>query len=111
MAYAELEKKPSFNGFRAKFPILPVWDDHDFGLNDGDGTFKFKKESQTIFKRYFEIDQPSNQGEDQRFRRDGVYGAYHFGSGNQRVNIIVLDLRFFKSPWVKRDVKIVSNEG
>ena len=103
-AYAELEKKPSFNGFRSKFPILPVWDDHDFGRNAADGTFEYKKESQTIFKHYFEIDRASNKV-DQRKERDGVYGSYHFGRGNRRVSIIVLDLRYFKSPWVKRDPK------
>ena len=102
-AYHELEKKPSFTGFRAKYPILAVWDDHDFGVNDGGASFPYKRSSQAIFKKFFEIDDKRNK--DPRRGRDGVYGAWWYGVDTRRVHIVVLDCRFFKSDWALRDPK------
>ena len=102
-AYHELEKKPSFTGFRAKYPILAVWDDHDFGVNDGGASFPYKRNSMAIFKKFFEIDDKRNK--DPRRGRDGVYGAWWYGVDTRRVHIVVLDCRFFKSNWALRDPK------
>jgi hypothetical protein len=34
-------------------PVFAVWDDHDFGINDGDRTFPYKEESRAIFETFF----------------------------------------------------------
>lgn len=34
-------------------PIFAVWDDHDFGKDDGDSTFKYKKEARETFEAFF----------------------------------------------------------
>ena len=34
-AYAALEKKEHFKRFRRQVPVQAVWDDHDYGKNDG----------------------------------------------------------------------------
>ena len=34
-------------------PILAIWDDHDYGLNNGDKHFKYKKEMQKLFRGFF----------------------------------------------------------
>lgn len=34
-------------------PIIAIWDDHDFGKNDGDRDFPLKEESQRIFRAFF----------------------------------------------------------
>ena len=43
----------SFVPVAARIPQLAVWDDHDFGINDGDRTFLAKDESLAVFKRYW----------------------------------------------------------
>jgi alkaline phosphatase D len=35
----------SSGGFDASPRLIGTWDDHDFGVNDGDGTLPFKRES------------------------------------------------------------------
>ena len=32
-AYGQLAQNPYFRSFSASVPVVPMWDDHDFGLN------------------------------------------------------------------------------
>jgi alkaline phosphatase D len=101
-AYNKLGSKPSFVGFRKQHPILPIWDDHDFGYNDGGATFKYKEISLDIFKKFFDV-----KKNDQRYNRKGLYGNWVYGDANKNrmVHLIMLDLRYYKSDWVLRDPK------
>eukprot|EP00942_MAST-04A_sp_MAST-4A-sp1_P014955 g14955.t1 len=101
-AYNELDSKPSFIGFRQLHPILPIWDDHDFGYNDGGGSFIYKDITLRKFKSFFDI-----QENDPRYTRKGLYGNWLYGdaSKNRLLHLIVLDLRYYKSDWVLRDPK------
>lgn len=40
---------------KALVPVFATWDDHDYGINDGDKNFKFKLVSLEIFKSFFPI--------------------------------------------------------
>ena len=97
-AYKQLDSKPSFIGFRKQHPILPIWDDHDFGYNDGGGKFKYKEVSLGMFKRFFDIKE-----NDPRYSQKGLYGSWLFGGPDRLVHVIVLDLRYYKSEWELRD--------
>ncbi len=37
-------------------PIFATWDDHDFGQNDGDKTYKYVKDAKVIFEDFFPRD-------------------------------------------------------
>ena len=89
-SYARLASRPEFQDFRAKVPMLAVWDDHDFGQNDAGGTFAFKEYAERIFETFW--------GSDQAVRtRPGVQQDVVIGPGGERVQIIMLDTRFFRS--------------
>lgn len=96
-AYAKLAAEPHYARFAAAVPILPVWDDHDYGTNDGDATFAMKEEAQRIFLDAFAV-----PPDDARRKREGVYHAQVFGPPGRRVQVILLDVRYFRSPWTKR---------
>jgi alkaline phosphatase D len=99
MVYNRLSCKPGFQALTRNVKhILAIWDDHDFGMNDGGKHFVAKRESQTIFSEFFRLD-PS------RVRDDGVYGSYQFQSVNGNVNIILMDLRFNRD-----DLNVCSKE-
>ena len=36
-------------------PILAIWDDHDYGMNNGHGNFKYKKEITKLFRDFFPL--------------------------------------------------------
>lgn len=93
--YQTLASKPEYAGFRARVPILATWDDHDFGINDGGREYPRKEESKQMMLEFFGEPQDSP-----RRKRPGVYTSYKFGPKGQQLQIILLDLRWFRSPLI-----------
>jgi len=72
--------------------VVSIWDDHDYGINDGGGDFKNKRESQKIFLDFWDI--PDS---DIRHSRDGLYFNELISIDGFKINLVVLDTRFFRS--------------
>ena len=96
--YATLAAIPGWQRIRKACPVLAVWDDHDYGINDAGVEWKFKDESKAILLDFFDVPADSP-----RRTRDGVYGAAVFGPPGQRVQVILLDTRYFRSPLTRAD--------
>ena len=94
-AYAKLAAQPGFQQLRRTTPILATWDDHDYGTNDSGGDFPAKAMSQQVFLDFFGVSKDSP-----RRRQQGVYHAETFGPPGRRVQIILLDTRYHRSPLV-----------
>lgn len=93
-AYWQQSRKAEFRELLTTRPTLAVWDDHDFGVNDGGGeTFAQRELARQMFIRFWNLGEDSPQN-----HPDGVYGAYGFGPQGQRLQIIILDTRFNRSP-------------
>lgn len=90
-AYALQASHPEFRAFRSAVPMTAVWDDHDFGPNDAGGAFAFREFSETLFETFW------RSSEDVR-SRPGVYDSITMGPDGRRVQVILLDTRFFRSP-------------
>ena len=91
--YAELGAKPEFAAFRSKVPVLATWDDHDYGINDGGVEYSKKEESKKIMLDFF-----GEPADSERRQRPGIHTSYEFGPDGKRLQIILLDLRWFRSP-------------
>ncbi|MEZ5935937.1 MAG: alkaline phosphatase D family protein [Alphaproteobacteria bacterium] len=98
VAYARAAKIETLNRLRATRPVLATWDDHDFGMNDAGGDFPNKRASQELFLINWRVPE-----DDPRHRRDGVYHEATFGPKGRRVQVILLDTRFFRSPLKETD--------
>jgi alkaline phosphatase D len=96
-AYQRLSEQSDFQTFASRVPILAIWDDHDFGRNDGGSDFGFKASAETIFEHYW-----GAAAGDAR-TREGNYHAHTYGPAGQRVQIIMLDTRSFRSPLTRSD--------
>jgi alkaline phosphatase D len=92
-AYAMQAAVPGFDRLRRTVPHLVTWDDHDYGRNDAGGDFRYKHASQRQFVAFWRL-----AAADPRRGRDGVYDARVFGPAGRRVQIVLLDTRFFRSP-------------
>jgi alkaline phosphatase D len=103
--YAELAAQPGYQKLRRICPILATWDDHDYGVNDGGREYRVRKESQKEFCDFFGLPDDAPQR-----RREGIYDAKVFGPEGRRVQVIVLDTRYFRSPLKRRDTKYIPNE-
>ena len=67
-----------------------IWDDHDFGPNDGDRSFYYKYETQNAFKNFWAN---KTYGTDSN-QKEGIYSTFNWGDAQ----FFLLDNRFFKSP-------------
>ncbi|MGB0369757.1 MAG: alkaline phosphatase D family protein [Opitutales bacterium] len=94
--YAKLGESFGFQQLELSARILATWDDHDFGINDGGADYPHKERSEAIFEEFWKIpaDHPSRS-------RPGVYQQYTLGPEGKRVQVILLDTRFFRSPLKK----------
>ena len=98
-AYATLGAQALYKSFKSQVPIIATWDDHDYGLNDAGGDFAFKQASKEAFFDFFALSKDS-----ERYKQDGgIYTSYTFGPKGQRVQIILLDTRWNRSPLKPSD--------
>jgi alkaline phosphatase D len=89
--YARLAAIEGFAQLRLRAPVMATWDDHDYGENDAGAEYPMKREAQEIFVNFWG-DPPDSP----RRRRDGVYEARTLGPEGRRVQILMLDTRFFR---------------
>ena len=75
-----------------------IWDDHDFGLNDGGFNYRYKDRAKELFLETWKI--PS---QDPRRLRDGLYFDKMIEKNGLKVHLIFLDNRSFKSEWKLTD--------
>ncbi len=86
--YQRQRSVESFFPVGARIPQLAIWDDHDFGINDGDGTYFAKDVSLEVFKRYWAN---PDYGQDDTA---GVFFRYDYGG----VDFFFLDVRYYRDP-------------
>jgi alkaline phosphatase D len=90
--FVKLGAVPGFANFRKSTEVLAVWDDHDYGENDGGADYPKRDESKSIFLDFF------GEAPDSPRRRDGgMYHADTFGPPGKRVQVILLDGRYHRS--------------
>lgn len=91
--YRRLAANKSFQSLRTACPVLATWDDHDYGVNDGGADYPMKALSQQAFLEFWdEASTPSTRS------REGIYHAKTFGPPGKRLQVIILDTRYFRSP-------------
>lgn len=89
--YRRQKQDPHYRAFWDQTPIIGIWDDHDYGVNDGDKNYPFKVESKALMLDFLDVP------EDAAVRsRAGAYQSFSFGPSGKRVKIILLDARYFR---------------
>ncbi|MES2880856.1 MAG: alkaline phosphatase D family protein [Bacteroidota bacterium] len=96
--YQMLADKPEFKNLMTGTKVLATWDDHDFGRNDAGKYYPFKSESKEIFLEFFK--EPATS---ERRKHDGIYHAEYLKYGDKTVQVILLDVRSFRSDLLLND--------
>lgn len=99
-SYRKLKDSQTFANFRQNTPMMFTWDDHDFGVNDGGADYPFKEKAESLFFEAWDI--PAN---DIRRTRPGIYTSEMIGPQDEKVQIILLDTRYFRGPLEETDEK------
>lgn len=76
---------PILQRFWASMPQYAIWDDHDFGPNDGNSSFVLKEESREVFKNYWLNPSYGENGK-------GIYTKFSYND----VDFFLLDARYFR---------------
>jgi alkaline phosphatase D len=79
-------KIPVLQDFWKSMPHYAIWDDHDYGWNDGDASYPFKKSSRDVFKSYWA--NPSYGVKD-----DAIYSKFTWND----VDVFLMDDRWYRS--------------
>jgi len=82
-----------FQALRKSTRFFATWDDHDYGRNDAGNDYPFRRESQEVFLDFLEVPADSP-----RRKQEGVYQSVVLGPPGQRVQLILLDTRYHRSP-------------
>ena len=93
-AYTMLAAEKEFAGLREQAAVYAVWDDHDYGLNNAGAEMPVRFESEQLFEAVWPLPEDS----DPRTARDGIQHAVVLGPPGQRVQLLLLDTRFFRGP-------------
>lgn len=96
VCYNQMDQVPGYQRLKAACPILAIWDDHDYGENDGGATYPKRDEAQQIFLDFFQEPPASN-----RRHTPGIYDVQLYGPPDHRIQIILLDTRYFRSDWTE----------
>lgn len=89
-AYRDQAVRPELAKARQAMPFLAIWDDHDYGVNDGGASFAQKATAAKLFHDFWQI-------EPERPADRGIYYARVYGPEGKRVQIIMLDTRSSRS--------------
>ena len=97
-AWRDLFANSNFRRAATTLPMMGMLDDHDYGQNDCDVSNPHKRFAKEIFLERFGVPRT-----DVRHRRDGLYTHRVFGPPGRRVQVVLLDTRWFRSPFVPTD--------
>ncbi len=106
--YERAKNNPGYAALRSECRVIGVWDDHDYGLNDGGKEYPMKDSSKVLLLDFLDI--PGNAEVRQH---KGAYQAYTFGEDGHKVKVILLDTRYFRdslTPSTKPGRRYEKNE-
>lgn len=94
--YIKMNRISEYKDLRESIPFLATWDDHDYGQNDGGADNPEKDEARRVFLNYWsylKFTMPKDQ--------QGIYHSRIIGTKNRKVQVIMLDTRWDRSPLVR----------
>lgn len=108
--YKKLKTNSDYRQITKKSQVIGIYDDHDYGVNDGGKGYPQKVASKKALLEFLDV--PANASVR---KREGSYQSYVYGKGDQRIKIILLDTRYFRDTLEKDPTKqkryLPNNEG
>ncbi len=98
------KQKKILPDFLNDISIFSIWDDHDFGINDGGADYRFKRRAQELYLDFWEISK-----DDDRSNREGIYFSKNEIFFDKKFKFIFLDTRFFRSKLKGKKSNYIEN--
>ncbi|WP_436517028.1 alkaline phosphatase D family protein [Ekhidna sp. To15] len=109
----DLQKShPDYQKLLRKTDVIGIWDDHDYGVNDGGKEFPAKEGSKNQLFDFLDVDKnhPAQ-------KRQGAHQSYTYKSNQGNVKIILLDTRYFRdslkwlNPGTRDKAALINEDG
>lgn len=94
--------KPEYRQLDSATQILATWDGHDFGRNDAGKYYPHKEAAKQLFLDHFK--EPANSA---RRQHPGIYHAEYIKQGDRVIQVLLLDVRTFRSNLLAYDTSAV----
>ena len=92
--FQKLKSKSSYQNLLQSTAVYGIWDDHDYGLNNAGRDYQHKERSRADLFAFLNI--PENNP---AYQRNGAYQSYDL---TQKIKLILLDNRYFKSEYAPK---------
>lgn len=89
--YDKQKNKPQYQALLAKTKVIGIWDDHDYGINDGGKYYSKKKESKELLLEFLDV-----AANDPVRSHKGAYSDYDIKLKDKLIKVILLDARYFR---------------
>jgi alkaline phosphatase D len=89
--YDAQNQQQDYKRLKLNTPVIGIWDDHDYGINDGGKFYAQKKESQQLMLDF--LGEPASSP---RRKQEGAYASYTYGVGENSIKILLLDARYHR---------------
>ncbi len=89
--YLIQKSAPEYRNLLQQTQVIGIWDDHDYGVNDGDKNYPFREASKMLMLDFLDVAESSPAR-----TREGGYQSYTFGPEGKKVKILLLDARYFR---------------
>lgn len=87
---------PGYQRLIKNTKVIGMWDDHDYGVNDGGKEYPKKEESKKMMFDFLGYPQSAPVRQ-----RKGAYHSYTLSKNGRTIKVILLDTRYFRSPLKK----------
>ncbi len=95
--YALQKNNSEYQKLMRSTPIIGIWDDHDYGVNDGGKEYPKRSESRDAMLDFLDVPKSNPV-----WQRDGGYQSYTFGEAGKKVKVLLLDARYFRDRVERR---------
>lgn len=89
--YDKQKNRPGYQNLIKSTPTIGVWDDHDYGINDGGKYYAKKDSSKQLLLDFLDVPDTHNV-----YNHAGAYGKYAYTFEGHKVNFYLLDTRYFR---------------
>lgn len=89
--YSRQKAKPQYQELLRHTKVVGIWDDHDYGINDGGKFYSKKDESKELLLDFLDVEQ-----DDPVRTHKGVYSDFDIQLKDKYVKLILLDTRYFR---------------
>lgn len=93
--YQKQKTNPGYQELMKNAKIAGVWDDHDYGVNDGGKEYPEKIGSQKLFLDFLDV-----PVDDDRRKRKGTYHSESISCGKSTIKLLYLDTRYFRDHMI-----------